>query len=367
MSSAQYRENAYDLTRSWVCPACQNSIYTPKNDNTPLRPAASKQPGETDNSGIPMSVETSVRDGAKPGDDADNVNTAPRGGSRGQKESVDLPKYQVVLPIDPEVTNKNVNAAGSVNLEDIIKSFQNFQTIFDQLTQNLQSLSGSLLSCKEEVSDFQQQLSEMKARILQLEHYEEEVKDLREEVKVLRTELEIRDQRDLANDIEIKGIPEQPRENLQQVVKVLATKLGIALDDKDINTVGRIGKRQPVTDTSGSTSSSQPRIIVVRMTRRAPRDQLLYEGRVHRGITSDQLQVPGPAQQIYINERLTKTNRSLYGLTRSTARELNYKYVWVKNGQILLRKTERGRVYQIRNEEDLKQAMSITNFRTPQS
>lgn len=366
MNSAYFMSHAYELTRSWKCPTCKNAAKIPKNDNTPIRQATDTKVNETEKSPDNFILNDPIMPSEKPACEEtspgklDSVNTAPRG-----KPGIHDNSFYATT--ETETPPSGAPTPQALIEMETLNSFQNFQVIFDQLTKNLQELSVSLTTCKEEVTEFRQQLTDMKTRILSLEQYEEEVKDLRKEVRDLRTELELRDQRDLSNDIEIKGIPEHRGENLQHVVKNLATKIGVQLEERDIDYITRVGKRNPETAAvstyagKAAGGSTQPRIIVVRLTRRAPRDKLLSEARIRRGITSDQLDVAGPPTQIYLNERLTKKNRHTYGLTRAVARELNYKYVWIKHGQIFLRKSDHGKVFQIQNEEDLSFATSI-NF-----
>jgi hypothetical protein len=46
----------------------------------------------------------------------------------------------------------------------------------------------------------------------------------------------------------------------------------------------------------------------------------------------------GEELPIYISEHLTPINKSLHAATRIWAKENHYKYVWVRNGKILIRK-----------------------------
>lgn len=58
--------------------------------------------------------------------------------------------------------------------------------------------------------------------------------------------------------------------------------------------------------------------------------------------------------KIYINERLTKEKRILYLKTRSTAKASNFKFIWINNTDILIRKDEHSKILQIRSSTDLK-------------
>jgi hypothetical protein len=56
---------------------------------------------------------------------------------------------------------------------------------------------------------------------------------------------------------------------------------------------------------------------------------------------------------IYINESLTPTNRKLHAEVRKFKQENNYKYVWVKGGNIYLRKADGNQRHHIRSIKDL--------------
>ena len=43
---------------------------------------------------------------------------------------------------------------------------------------------------------------------------------------------------------------------------------------------------------------------------------------------------------IYINEQLTPNNRKIFALAGAKKRELNYKFLWTKNGIVFLRMDE---------------------------
>ncbi|KAL4104496.1 hypothetical protein QTP88_019792 [Uroleucon formosanum] len=56
--------------------------------------------------------------------------------------------------------------------------------------------------------------------------------------------------------------------------------------------------------------------------------------------------------KIFINEPLTKNKRILFEKTRSTAKEKNYKFVWITNAEILIRKDESSRISHTRASND---------------
>ena len=166
----------------------------------------------------------------------------------------------------------------------------------------------------------------------------------------LKLQLNEREQESILNDIQLSGVTEVQGENSNQILHTLALKLGVELDERDVMFAKRVGNilRDRV---EGETA--RPRVIVIRLARRAARDSLLSAARVRRGLTTADIQMPGAPKRIFVNERLTKTNRQLFYLTRQAADRLNWKYVWTKDGHILARKEEGKAVVQIRTEADI--------------
>ena len=56
---------------------------------------------------------------------------------------------------------------------------------------------------------------------------------------------------------------------------------------------------------------------------------------------------------IYINECLTTENNNLFWKARNRGREKNYKYVWVKNGKIFVKKDPNAATIRVKIEKDL--------------
>ena len=56
---------------------------------------------------------------------------------------------------------------------------------------------------------------------------------------------------------------------------------------------------------------------------------------------------------IYINKHLSPFNRRLFAQASSKKRELNFKFLWTRQGCIFLQRNERSLVFKIVSEEDL--------------
>ncbi|CAG9790308.1 unnamed protein product [Diatraea saccharalis] len=74
-----------------------------------------------------------------------------------------------------------------------------------------------------------------------------------------------------------------------------------------------------------------------------------------RGLMSSDLGVnSGEPCKIYVTEHLSPEQKSLHAETRRVAKELKYKYVWVKFGQIYVRRNDSSSAVLIKNEDSLK-------------
>lgn len=62
---------------------------------------------------------------------------------------------------------------------------------------------------------------------------------------------------------------------------------------------------------------------------------------------------PNNKRPVYVSEHLTLANKKLHAATRATAKEKGYKYVWIRNGRIFIRKNNECPSMVIRRE-DLK-------------
>lgn len=65
---------------------------------------------------------------------------------------------------------------------------------------------------------------------------------------------------------------------------------------------------------------------------------------------------------IFINDSLTKLQRKLLNDTKLFKNEKKYKYVWVKNGRILLKKDDESRTITIKSRGDLDDVKAKFNI-----
>lgn len=233
----------------------------------------------------------------------------------------------------------------------------------------LQAIMEELRSLRQEVLELRKELKSssdacngrmdtIEARLLVLEerHAEKPADATAVEgvVEQLKRELNERDQELMANDLVIANLQESQTENPVHVVKIIATKLGVQLDDRDIVYAERIGGRHLKATSPTKSAEVRPRAVMVRLARRDLRDAVLDSARVRRGAASEDLGLPGPARRFYVNERLTKTNHDLFRQTRAAAGIHGWRFVWTKRGRILVRNKPGDQVHRIGTVQDIQ-------------
>lgn len=179
----------------------------------------------------------------------------------------------------------------------------------------------------------------------------EENASLRKELETLRNKFDDVDQASRTCNIEIQNVPERKGENLIQLSLTLSRILNVELKDCDIKTVHRVAPGVP---------TNRPKNIILQLTTRRKRDDFIAAARVRGSLTVDQL-LSGSAvasgvnnnNRFYVNEHLTLKNKILFSKVRLLAKENGYKYVWIKNCCIFVRKTDEAKAIQVRSNDDL--------------
>lgn len=64
-------------------------------------------------------------------------------------------------------------------------------------------------------------------------------------------------------------------------------------------------------------------------------------------------------EKLYINEHLTKKNQTILYETKQNAKKKNFKFVWVRDCKILVRKNETSRIFTIRSLEDMESILHL--------
>lgn len=186
-----------------------------------------------------------------------------------------------------------------------------------------------------------------------IEEYVKEIEALRSENKALKTKITDLEYRvdDLENYsrrncLEIQGIPEERNEKVSEVVREVGKALKFDITEGMIDACHRIGKNR---------DSERPRGIIVKFVRRTDKETLMSKRRErkrdfstrHLGMTMD--------TPVYVNDSLSPARRRLLAQARQIRKDKGYKYIWLRNGTILLRKEEGSPVLEVKSQADLSE------------
>ncbi|XP_047543224.1 uncharacterized protein LOC125075556 [Vanessa atalanta] len=228
------------------------------------------------------------------------------------------------------------------------------------VTHEVSSFRQELALLKGTLSEVEKKVGSVEARLTQLENKAPctiSESHLLEDFAKLKSDLNEREQSCLLNDIEITGITERNEENLHHVTGLIASKIGVTLDERDVVYVERSGPRPAYNETG---ERSRPRPIVVRLARRSIRDQLLRAARVRRGADTTGLEIDKEPKRFYINERLTKTNRVLFYHAREEGRRNGWRYIWTREGRIYARRSKDTAAQRIKTQNDISKVFVST-------
>lgn len=294
ISPKAFRGFTQNFKDEWMCPTCKSALPKGDNSNTPVR-------GKI--------VNVATRN--------ENVNVnLNRGSKRTQSPDTDLSSLvEEIKEMRLELHELRVQ------YQEITISKQDLLGLKEELRTMSDSVSKKLVEYDVLVRNKDSKISALEATVAQLH---QTVND--------------QNQRELRNVVEIVGITEMPGENLYHLVMRTAEKIGVKLADTDIESVSRVGSRRSGTD-SNSAPSNMPRPIIAKLLRRASREELLKAAKSRRELTTEGI-TPGNPTRVYLNERLTKENRSLFKLARIRIRQHNFRYCWVREGAIYVKKEE---------------------------
>ncbi|CAG9136586.1 unnamed protein product [Plutella xylostella] len=153
-------------------------------------------------------------------------------------------------------------------------------------------------------------------------------------------------------NVEIDCVPENRNENIVEVVKKIAHTVSYDLANDDIRSCFRISKMNKQSD--------RPRSIIAKLPSSRCRDELLAAVKVFNKsaphsdkLSTSHLGIQGDKRFIFVSEHLSPVNKSLHAATRRIVKERGLKHCWVRNGQILVRKTDFSPIIIIKNLEML--------------
>lgn len=216
---------------------------------------------------------------------------------------------------------------------------------FTKFIENFNDIKTSIKFINDNYEDLKTKTEDITKRVSALESRSTEIQANSARFVDLEAKLDVMEQQARQCNIEIGNLPEKRGENLIVLLEDVAVLVKNPINKQDIVSIHRVPQ--------ANANSQRPKNVVVKFSSRLLRDGFVSAVRLHKGITSDQLKVPGPSHKIYVNEHLTLKNKSLFRQSREAAKQCGFRFVWVKHGAILVRRSETSPVFSVRSEKDL--------------
>lgn len=232
---------------------------------------------------------------------------------------------------------------GSVSIADVVAILNEMREDNKKMEK---SLGNSIEASHEKIDEVMQKMIEQD-KLLQdcykkMENYETEIVDLKRRNVELESRLTDAEQYSRINNVEIHGIPQTGNENVSEIVQNVGKALDVPISEVDIDVCHRLGK----------TTDRRSPAIIVRFVRRVVKDELLRRRKIKRDFSTRHLNLPSDVP-IYINEALCPARRRVFAAAREAKKTLGYKYLWIKGGKILIRKSDGTSVTELKTVNDV--------------
>lgn len=221
----------------------------------------------------------------------------------------------------------------------------------------IRDLAKSMNSCHEKLDVHTRLIEDQKKEI---EKYRSENQQLHDRISVLekyncdlKSRVNEMEQYSRKNSVEIHGVPlpkktshgARSKEDTIAVVHRVGQAMGFKFEPYTIDACHRLGPSR----------NGQPPGIIVKFTRRVDKEDFLAKKKTRPQLsTRHVLGFEDCDFPIFVNESLSPYNRFLFMKAKEYKKVNNFKFCWVKNGHILLRKNESSNIMQVNSIDDLK-------------
>lgn len=332
------RFNLMDKERKtqWNCSNCRKKEKNTNNYNDApavIKPDDNKKYDHTDRSEIEHNCESAV-----------NIT---------QRKKTPVNKENTTMSIlEPHILNL-IKAEIKSTIELSLKS--SIDAILSKEFKAMKAELAALNDIKTSMEFFSSEYDRMKTELIDSK---EKINDLTKQNSTLHRKLDdlsnrinIMEQHSRETNIEINGIPENKSENLETIVNQIFNTISVPAHKNNIVSLTRVRKMDD--------TNLRPRAVVVKLNNMRYRDEVLSavtnfnKTNPTEKLHSGHLGFGGQKSPIFVSEHLAPYFKALHARTRAVAREKNYKFTWIRNGRIFVRKNDQLPAKQIKNYESL--------------
>ncbi len=223
-----------------------------------------------------------------------------------------------------------------VQAEDVFKTHrEQSDAQINQLKKEIQAIQGKVVEFSNIIDDLQQNDMRQKRRIEQLQ---QEKAEIRSKLRDFEIKADAAEQHCYQKNLQVVGFPEsKDNDDVKQFIKLGKEKLGVKIKASDIKQITRLGKRK-----DGGT----PRNVLISFCDKATKEKICVNKK-KLALNKD------PKRNIYLNDHLTKHRQHLLYAARQLVKSKRLFAAWCQDGNILVRKTESGKITQVSDHNGL--------------
>lgn len=209
------------------------------------------------------------------------------------------------------------------NVCQLQSDMKSYDTKFNEIKESIQQMSILINQNTQVISNFQTTITNTISTLtMQVNELCDKNKQKEKQMQEMDNRINDLEQQLLNRTIEIKNIPDD-KLTANEVIKSIASSVEVVVNDVDICNSYHLKKSKK---------------IIAEFTTVNKKKELMGNIKRHRIesklITADE----NDKNFIYINEHLTAYKRHLLWLTKTKAKDSNWRFVWVKNGNIFAKK-----------------------------
>lgn len=233
-------------------------------------------------------------------------------------------------------------------LGEVRDEMSNLRTEHHTMKQNVSELSHKVAQLQTSVEFQSEEQVEVKKRLDEISRQNSEQSNL--SISLLETKLDNLEQQARQCNVEILNMPESRSENLIHIMESIGAAIHFPVTQRDIISIHRVPHAHQQTN--------RPKNIIVKLSSRILRDNLLAAFRKVKNLKSDQLGFTCAPATIYMNEHLTLKKKHLFRKVKDVATLHQFKYVWIRNATILVRERDGDTAFAIHTVDDIRKIKS---------
>lgn len=253
-------------------------------------------------------------------------------------------------------------------------SFAQFEKMFDfiknshtEVMSKVNNVMSTVSDVKENQLFLSQQIDTINSQLNKLNdeqlHVRKDVNILNEQylqhstqISKLEAEVDAFNQRMLQNNVIIAGLPHNvdPKEVLNNMMTKLNTNCTVA----DVYNAEFIKTKTPK-----STGNTDTNLMLVKFNTYEAKMDFITKKKEKQSLLCSEISLNTSSdKQVYVRDHLTSFKINIFKQAREFKEKYNYKYLWLKNSNIFLRKSDHSKVYTIKTQLDMDNLIVSRNM-----